>query len=186
MFATNRILMVAGAAFACASATAQAGTEKDQGLANIGDGVAIALPVAAAGISLWKDDWNGVGQLALDGLATVGTVEALKHLVKEHRPDYSDDRSFPSATSAVAFAPANYLWDRYGWQYGVPAYGGALFVGATRIISNQHYWWDVATSGVIALGYTKLFVSPLRKTYGIDSDLEVTPHSVMASLSYKW
>ncbi len=186
MFATIRILTAGCVALGFAAGSALAGQTIDTGLGNVGDGVAVALPVIAGGISLWKNDWQGIGQLALDGLATVGTAEALKHIVREHRPDYTDYQSFPSLTSAVAFAPANYLWDRYGWQYGVPAYSGALFVGATRIVTNDHYWWDVAASGVIAFGYTKLFVSHIRKTYGLDSDLEVGPHEVMASLSYKW
>jgi membrane-associated phospholipid phosphatase len=186
MFATIRTVTVSVAALVCAAGSAFAGQPINTGLGDVGDGVAIALPIVAGGISLWKDDWNGIGQLALDGLATVGTAEALKAVVKEHRPDYSDDRSFPSATAAVAFAPANYLWDRYGWEYGVPAYGAALFVGGTRVATNEHYVWDVAASGVIAFAYTKLFVSRIRKTYGLDSDLEVGPHQVMASLSYRW
>ena len=65
---------------------------------------------------------------------TVGTAWALKHVVREQRPDHSDFQSFPSDTAALAFAPgASFLWDRYGWQVGVPAYAAAGFVGWSRV-----------------------------------------------------
>ncbi len=160
--------------------------ETNQGLANVGTGVAIALPVAAAGISYWKDDWQGIGELALTTGATVGTALILKQLVKEERPDYSDDRSFPSDTAALAFAPASYLWDRYGWQYGVPAYGAAIFSGYTRVASDEHHWWDVAASAGIAWGYTFLFTSHWHYAYNLNSGIEVSPHAALVSMSYQW
>src|SRR6185312_10960536 len=90
---------------------------------NAGKAVAIALPIAAGGIALLHHrDWQGVSQLGIDTALTVGTVLALKQFVREQRPDHSDFRSFPSLTTAVAFAPASFLWRRYGWQYGAPAY----------------------------------------------------------------
>jgi membrane-associated phospholipid phosphatase len=167
-------------------ACGEAAGETNQGLANVGTGVAIALPIAAAGISYWKNDWQGIGQLALDTGATVGTALLLKQFVKEERPDYSDDRSFPSDTAALAFAPASYLWDRYGWEYGVPAYGAAIFSGYTRVASDEHHWWDVAASAGIAWGYTFLFTSRWHYAYNINSSIQVTPHEAMASLSYQW
>ncbi|MGH6876150.1 MAG: phosphatase PAP2 family protein [Rhizomicrobium sp.] len=160
--------------------------ETNQGLANIGTGVAIVLPVAAAGISYWKDDWRGIGQLALTTGATVGTALLLKQFVKEERPDYSDDRSFPSDTAALAFAPASYLWERYGWEYGAPAYGAAIFSGYTRVASDEHHWLDVAASAGIAWGYTFLFTSRWHYAYNINSSIQVTSHAAFASLSYRW
>jgi membrane-associated phospholipid phosphatase len=167
---------------ACGSASA----ETNQGLADVGTGVAIALPIAAAGISYWHDDWQGIGQLAFTTGATVGTALLLKQFVKEERPDYSDDRSFPSDTAALAFAPASYLWDRYGWEYGVPAYGAAIFSGYTRVASDEHHWWDVATSAGLAWGYSFLFTSRWHRAYNLDSDIEVTPKSALVSFSYRW
>jgi hypothetical protein len=40
----------------------------------LGTGVAIALPVVAGGIAIWKHDRIGVSQLTLEGLLTVGTT----------------------------------------------------------------------------------------------------------------
>jgi len=166
----------------CSSAAAAT----NQSLGDVGTGVAVALPVVAAGISYWKDDWQGIGQLALDTGATVGTALLLKQLVKEERPDYSDNRSFPSDTAALAFAPASYMWVRYGWEYGLPAYAAATFVGYTRVATDEHHWWDVAASAGIAWGWTYLFVDRWHYAYNLNSDIQVTPHSALVSLSYKW
>jgi membrane-associated phospholipid phosphatase len=108
-----------------------------------GTGVAIALPLIAGGIGLYKDDRTGLAELTVDTLATVGTAYALKNIVREQRPDKSNFQSFPSDTSALAFAPAQFLWDRYGWEYGLPAYAAASFVGYSRIDAKKHHWYDV-------------------------------------------
>ena len=132
------------------------------GVESMGTGVAIALPLVAGGISLYKDDRTGLAQLTVDTLATVGTAYALKNIVREQRPDKSDFQSFPSDTSALAFAPAQFLWDRYGWQYGVPAYAAAIFVGYSRIDAKKHHWYDVAASAGFAFGFSKIFTTRYR------------------------
>lgn len=175
-----------GAALLVAVGAGPAAAETNVALADVGTGVAIALPVVAAGISYSKNDWQGIGELALTTGATVGTTFLLQHFIKEERPDFSDDHSFPSNTAALAFAPASYLWDRYGWEYGVPAYGAAIFTGYTRVASQEHHWWDVATSAGIAWGYTFLITRRWHYAYHIDSSIEVTPHEAFASLSYRW
>jgi len=96
--------------------------------------VAFALPVVAVGISLGHhEDWDGVAELGVSTAATLGAAYLLAHVVREQRPDHSDFHSFPSDTAALAYAPADYLWARYGWQYGLPAYAAATFVGFSRV-----------------------------------------------------
>ena len=56
------------------------------GIESAGTGVAIALPLIAGGISLYKDDRTGLAELTVDTLATVGTAYALKNIVREQRP----------------------------------------------------------------------------------------------------
>jgi membrane-associated phospholipid phosphatase len=148
-------ILLAGAALLLPVA-AQAKTDT---IEQAGQAIAIALPLAAGGISLYKNDWTGLGEEVLVTGATVGTAFGLKHVVHEERPDHSNDQSFPSDTAALAFAPANYLWDRYGWQWGVPAYAAAIFVGYSRVQAKQHHWWDVATSAGMAWGYSRIFTT---------------------------
>jgi len=61
-------------------------------------------------------------QLTVETVFTVGTAYALKNIVRERRPDGSDFQSFPSDTTALAASSSSYLWGRYGWQYGLPAF----------------------------------------------------------------
>jgi membrane-associated phospholipid phosphatase len=126
------------------------------GIEQIGVDVAIVLPVLAGGVSIAESDWNGLGELALDTTATVGTAYLLKYVVHERRPNGADDQSFPSDTAALAFAPAQYLWERYGWEYGLPAYAAAGFVGYSRVESKEHHRWDVSASAGFAFGYSRL------------------------------
>jgi hypothetical protein len=175
------------------SAPCYAGTQgPDQGLQNIGLGVAIALPAFAGGYSLWNEDWNGAGQLVLVGGATVGTTDLIsQELVKEDKPYCQGekgcpDRAFPANEAGLAFAPAQYMWDRYGWQYGLPAYVAATFVGSTEVISSQHRWWDVASSGGIAWVYSHFITQHYYQPQHVYSDLYATPKGAMVAFNYSW
>jgi membrane-associated phospholipid phosphatase len=149
-----------------------------------GTAVAIALPLTAAGVALWKQDGTGVKELAEVTALTVGTALLLKYTTHEERPDHSDDHSFPSDTAALAFAPAQFLWTRYGWQYGAPAYLAAGFVGYSRVDSQQHHWWDVVASAGISWGYNRIFTRYFPPDlYG---SATVSPHGGYLSLNYNW
>ncbi len=170
--------------FLSLATSANAGSEND-GIAKAGEAIAIALPVAAGGISISKNDWTGLAQMIVDTGATVGTAYALKYVVHEERPDHSDNQSFPSDTAALGFAPAQFLWDRYGWEYGAPAYAAALFVGYSRVEAKQHHVWDVAASAAIYFGYSKIFTTKFRN-YNIYTSLNATPDGAYISASYRW
>ena len=150
-----------------------------------GTAVAIALPLVAGGISLYEDDRVGLAQLTVDTVATVGTAYALKHFVREQRPDKSDFQSFPSDTSALAFAPAQFLWDRYGWEYGVPAYAAAIYTGYSRVEAKQHHWYDVAASAGFAFGFSKIFTTRFTPP-GLRYGAEMSPSGGYIHLSYNF
>jgi membrane-associated phospholipid phosphatase len=174
------------ALLAVVALSATPASAKDSTVEKAGVDLAIALPFAAGGVSVLKDDWNGVGELALDTVATVGTAYLLKYVVLEQRPNGADDQSFPSDTSALAFAPAQYLWDRYGWQYGVPAYLVAGFVGYSRVESKEHHWWDVAASAGIAFGYSRLITTRYQAPRDFDTSVFATPSSAYVTLNYRF
>ncbi|HXC56027.1 MAG TPA: phosphatase PAP2 family protein [Rhizomicrobium sp.] len=157
------------------------------GIESAGVDVAIALPLVAGGIAFAHDqDWTGVAQLGADTLATVGTAYALKHVIREERPDGSDFQSMPSDTAALAFAPAAFLWDRYGWEYGVPAYAAAAFVGYSRVDARKHHWYDVAASAGIAWGFSQVFTTQYRRPNQIYSSIYATPGGAYVRLSYNF
>ena len=151
---------------------------------NAGSAVAIALPVIAGGISLYQDDWRGLGELTADTVLTVGTAYALKHVVRERRPDGSDYQSFPSDTAALAFAPAQFLWDRYGWEYGIPAYAAAGFVAYSRVDARKHHWYDVTASAVLAFGVSQVFTTRFRPHTNIYA--EAAPGGGAIHLTYNF
>ena len=149
-----------------------------------GTDVAVALPLLAGGITAWKGDWTGTAELGGDTIASVGTAYILKSVIKEQRPDKSDFKSFPSDTAALAFAPAQFLWDRYGWQYGLPAYAAAAFVGYSRVDAKKHHWYDVAASAGISWGFSKFITTPYHR--GFNYNASATPDSVFASVDYRF
>jgi len=167
------LVLRAGATPAFASTTESLGTD-----------IAIALPVLAGGISLAKDDWTGLAELGVNGVATVGTAYGLKYIIKEKRPDGSDYKSFPSDTAALAFAPAQYLWDRYGWEYGVPAYAAAGFVAWSRVDAQKHHWYDVTASAAIAFGFSKLITTRYQGRLVIGAN--VMDDGGYAALTYRF
>ena len=179
--------------FACAASQAQAftvnttplsSTRKD--IETLGTGVAIALPLTAAGIAWYKRDRMGLAQLAVEGVLTVGTVYALKNIVREERPDGSDDKSFPSETTAVAASGSSFLWGRYGWEYGLPAEAATAFVSFSRVEARQHRWYDTLASSAIAAGYGMVLTTPFKRKYNIDTSLEASPDGGFMRMSYNW
>ena len=155
------------------------------GTASVGTDVAIALPLIAGGVTLAKDDWKGGFQLGVDTVATVGLAYGLKHFIHEERPDKSDNKSMPSDTAALAFAPAQFLWDRYGWQYGVPAYAAATFVAWSRVDAQKHHWYDVTASAALAFGVSKIFTTRYRPQ-GLQYGVTPTNGGLYASLDYRF
>lgn len=143
------------------------------------DVVALALPVAALTGTLIEQDWKGLVQGAYTAAATAGATLLLKYTIKEQRPDYSNNHSFPSGHSAVTFATATYLQRRYGWKFGVPAYALATYVAWGRCFSRKHHWWDVVAGGAIGAGSAMIFTRPWTKEH----DLQIIPATNGADFS---
>jgi membrane-associated phospholipid phosphatase len=152
---------------------------------SLGTDVAIALPVIAGGFTLYNNDWKGAAQLTVDTAVTVGVAYGLKHVIHEQRPDKSDFQSMPSDTAALAFAPANFLWDRYGWQVGLPAYGAATFVAWSRVDAQKHHWYDVTASAALAFGVSKIFTTRYQPS-GLRYGVTPTDGGMYASLDYRF
>ena len=159
-------------------------TKKD--IESLGTGVAIALPLVAGGISYFKHDTMGLAQLTVETVFTVGTAYAVKNIVRERRPDGSDFQSFPSDTTALAASGSSYLWGRYGWQYGLPAFAATQFVSYSRIQAKKHHWYDTLASSAIAAGYGYVLTTPFKRKYNIDTSLDASPEGATIHLSYNF
>ena len=93
-------------------------------------------------------------------------------------------QSFPSDTAALAFAPAQFLWDRYGWEYGIPAYAAAGFVAYSRVDARKHHWYDVTASAVLAFGVSQVFTTRFRPHTNIYA--EAAPGGGAIHLTYNF
>jgi len=96
----------------------------------------------------------------------------LKLTVKEERPNQSDDLSFPSGHTAIAFTNAALLYYEYKDSNLWYASSGFLFASATgilRIANNKHYTSDVlAGAGIgLASGLIVSYWNPFKSmTFG--------------------
>lgn len=85
-------------------------------------------------------------------ILTQAATQGIKYSVQRKRPN-GTKLSFPSGHASTTFATATVLQRHFGWKVGVPAYGVATYVAASRIQSRNHYLSDVvvgATIGIIA------------------------------------
>lgn len=99
-------------------------------------------------------------------------VYATKYSVKEERPDQSNNLSYPSGHSAIAFTNAALLYYEFKDSNLLYASSGFLFATATgilRIANNKHYTSDVlAGAGLgLASGLIVSYWNPFKSmTFG--------------------
>lgn len=131
-----------------------------QGWAQASDIGRDVLVAAALGIPAAQGDWSGDLQAGGSMLVAGGAVYGLKRVFPEERPDHSNRQSFPSGHTAVSFAAAASLENRYGWRAGLPAFAMATFVGVARVQGRKHHWYDVVAGAAIGTGSGFLLTSP--------------------------
>lgn len=98
---------------------------------------------------------NTIGSV---GVAYVGKT-ALKAMIKEERPDHSDNKSFPSGHASIAFAAARSIDKEFRkdciW-IPIAGYAAATAIGIERVASDRHHWYDVAAGAAIGFGSAEL------------------------------
>ena len=83
-------------------------------------------------------------------IVTQTTTAAIKMAVGRTRPD-GTNLSFPSGHSSTSFATATVLQRHLGWKVGIPAYGVATYVAASRIQVKRHFLSDVAFGAALGI-----------------------------------
>jgi membrane-associated phospholipid phosphatase len=97
---------------------------------------------------------NQTMNILVANTATVVVVEIAKRIAKRERPDMSDNMSFPSGHSAVAFTNATLLYYEYknsNFWYASSGFVFAATTGAFRIANNKHYASDVLAGAGIGM-----------------------------------
>ncbi len=126
-----------------------------------GEILQLVLPVTGASIALVRDDDEGLKQLAKSGALTLALTFGLKYTISATRPD-GGDHSFPSGHTSIAFSSAEFILERYGLNYGIPAYVAASFTGYSRVESKRHYTRDVVAGALIGIGSSLFFTEPYK------------------------
>lgn len=88
-----------------------------------------------------------------------GAKTALKAIVKEERPDHSDNKSFPSGHAAIAFAAARSIDKEFRKEsiwIPIAGYAAATAVGIERVASDRHHWYDVVAGAALGFGSAEL------------------------------
>lgn len=126
-----------------------------------GDALRFILPASAAVLTIVFKDGQGAWQLGESAVLALGVTFGLQYTINEKRPN-GESRSFPSGHASISFASAEFVRNRYGWKYGLPAYVFASFVGYSRVEANQHYTHDVVAGAAIGILSSALFTRPFE------------------------
>lgn len=129
-----------------------------------GDVLAVALPLAALGLTFHHEDRPGRWQFARSiGVSALSTV-ALKQAVDKERPDGDCCDAFPSGHTSTAFVSAAFMHRRYGLKVAVPAYIAATYVGYSRVDADRHGTEDVLAGAAIGFLSSWFLTSRLETT----------------------
>ena len=116
-------------------------------------------------------------------MLTQGVTQVIKYSVRRSRPDGSSNSSFPSGHTSGSFATATVLQRHYGWKAGVPAFGVASYIAASRLSENKHFLSDIAFGTAIGLaagrtvtfdrGSTRFEIAPMAAPGGAGVQMRV-------------
>lgn len=105
--------------------------------------------------STWQ---RRIGAQVLAFGVNAAVTYSLKHAIHEKRPDGTDNHSFPSGHTSVAFSGATVLMHEYRkvspW-IGVAGYAVATTVAVDRVRRNRHHWGDVMAGAAIGVASTE-------------------------------
>ncbi len=128
------------------------------------DALALAPLMLTGGLALagvkGKHRFNE--QVILGGMSMVlanSITFGLKNIIKYPRPDGSDNLSFPSGHTTIAFAGAAILAQEYGHRslaYSVGGYALATTTGTMRMLNNKHWLADVLFGAGVGIVSTKV------------------------------
>ena len=129
-----------------------------------------------------------VNTLASVGVAYVGKT-ALKAMIKEERPDHSDNKSFPSGHASMAFAAARSIDKEFRkdciW-IPIAGYAAATAVGIERVANMHHHWYDVVAGAGIGIGSAELTWWLSDKMFGKGSNIAVGSSGNTVDVAVRW
>ena len=128
---------------------------------------------------------NTIGSV---GVAFVGKT-ALKAIIKEDRPDHSDNKSFPSGHAAMAFAAARSIDKEFRKEniwIPIAGYAAATAVGIERVANKHHHWYDVVAGAAVGVGSAELTWWLSDKMFGKGSNIAVGSSGNTVDVAVRW
>ena len=110
-------------------------------------------------------------------------------MVKEERPDHSDDKSFPSGHVSMAFAAARSIDKEFRKEsiwIPIAGYAAATAVGIERVASDRHHWYDVAAGAALGFGAAELTWWASDKLFGKGSNIAVGASGNSVDVGYNF
>lgn len=135
-------------------------------------------------------NWSrfAVNTIASVGVAYIGKT-ALKAMIKEDRPDHSDNKSFPSGHAAMAFAAARSIDKEFRkdciW-IPIAGYAAATAVGIQRVAKDRHHWYDVVAGAGVGFGAAELTWWLSDKMFGKGSNIAVGSSGNTVDVTYNF
>jgi hypothetical protein len=129
-----------------------------------------------------------VNTIASVGVAYVGKT-ALKAMIKEERPDHSDNKSFPSGHAAMAFAAARSIDKEFRKEsiwIPIAGYAAATAIGIERVASDRHHWYDVVAGAAVGVGSAELTWWLSDKVFGKSSNVAVGYSGNAVAMKYSF
>ncbi len=127
----------------------------------------------------WEGGHNWPRFIVNTGASVVvafGAKTALKAMIKEERPDHSDNKSFPSGHAAMAFAAARSIDKEFRKEsiwIPIAGYAAATAVGIERVANKHHHWYDVVAGAAVGVGSAELTWWLSDKMFGKGSNIAV-------------
>ena len=143
-------------------------------------------------LSQWEGGHNWPRFIVNTGASVIvafGAKTALKTMIKEERPDHSDDKSFPSGHASMAFAAARSIDKEFRkdciW-IPIAGYAAATAVGIERIASDRHHWYDVVAGAAVGYGAAELTWWLSDKMFGKGSNIAVGSSGNSVDVAVTW
>lgn len=132
-------------------------------------------------------------RFAVNTMASVGVAygvkTALKAVIKEERPDHSDNKSFPSGHASMAFAAARSIDKEFRkdciW-IPIAGYAAATAIGIERVANKHHHWYDVVAGAALGFGAAELTWWASDKLLGKGSDFAIGTSGSSVDIRYNF
>lgn len=144
----------------------------------IGDLGQVMSLAYALGMTAMEEDRRGTTQLGALVLATQLTVEGIKALELEERPNGNGWKSFPSGHATGAFSGAMFVHKRYGWKPALTPYVLSLITSWSRVKVKAHYAHDTIAGAAIVALFTWGIVDEYSPPHGTDIEVNAGADSI--------